>query len=89
MQTFLYFSADLLQIFRRYIPLTVSEYQLIKWDDEDASTHDPLRIRITNLTKHNPNQPNLNFTRDILFWAFNNCGISVGILMKFGMGVMP
>jgi predicted methyltransferase len=34
--------------------------EIIRWNDVDAITHDPLRMRITNLT-----QPHLNFTGDI------------------------
>jgi hypothetical protein len=31
--------------------------KVAKWDDNDAITHEHLRMRITNLTKPNPTQP--------------------------------
>jgi hypothetical protein len=60
-----------------------------KRNNDDAISHDRLRIRITCLTS--PNQPNLTtlFNRDIRLNAFNIYMVAVRLFIRYGMDIMP
>jgi hypothetical protein len=54
------------------------------WDDDDATMHDRLRMRIANLTK--PNRTCLQLMRQ---YAVNDWRMARWISLKFGGDVTP
>jgi hypothetical protein len=50
----LYVTAAKLIIFKFLLSVTPTTHllEIVKWNDDDGTTHDPLRMRITNQTFH-------------------------------------
>jgi hypothetical protein len=62
--------------------------KIVTWDDDDAITNGPLRMRTTNLTQRNFTKPSL-FICDIRLYIFNSWRIYGRIFIVFDMNVMP
>jgi hypothetical protein len=58
--------------------------KVVRRDDDDAITHDPLRMRITSRT-----WPNLTSLELIFACMHLINGLTGRVFMKFGMGVVP
>jgi hypothetical protein len=56
--------------------------------NDDTTTHDPLRMRITNLTKPNPTLPK-HFESYVRLCAFHIQTMAERKLKKFGLDIMP
>jgi hypothetical protein len=60
----------------------------VRWNDNDAITRDPLRMRITYLTSPKLAKPGV-FTTDISLDELNNERMAERKFNKFRMDVMP
>jgi hypothetical protein len=64
-------------------------HEVVRWNDDDATTHTPLCICIMNLTKPSLTTSSNIFTSDVRLHFFYNKRMVGWKLMKFGTGIMP
>jgi hypothetical protein len=70
---------------------TLRHLEVVRWNNDDAIAHDPLRMRITFLTNPNLTQlhPNLPLASDNHQYEFHNYRMAGRKFMKFTVGIMP